>query len=461
MKIEIDSQKAKTLNILILGLGKTGVSMVTFCIQEGLNIIAADSRESTPGMKLLKDKYPNIKIYSGSFSDLKLEEIDVILKSPGINLHDPIIQRAMELDIHILTEIDLFFSKVRAPVVAITGSNGKSTVTTLVGLVAENEGLNVGVGGNLGTPMLELINSSRDLYVLELSSYQLELVDDMHGAISCILNITPDHIDRHKTMQNYIASKSNILKGASVALLNQDDPIVSSININAQNKYFSRSDVKKSLSSMDSKNSNYHISFEDGSVAILDDMILSGDHNLSNVLAVLKLCKLAGLSNESMHLAISAFTGLPHRCEKFLLDKNIEFVNDSKSTNVASTKAAIEAHSEGNDKNIILLLGGLDKGQDFSLLNDILGLAVKKILLFGKDASSIKAQLSKSLSCEIFNSLKQATIKSYELASPGDKVLLSPGCSSFDEFTNYEQRGDFFKDLIFNFSNKDSQKKVS
>ena len=148
MKIGIDSQKAKTLNYLILGLGKTGLSMVTFCVKEGLNFIAADSRETTPGMELLKNKYPNIKIYSGSFSNLKLEGIDIILKSPGINLHDPIIQRAMELGIHILTEIDLFFSKVRAPVVAITGSNGKSTVTTLVGLVAESEGLNVGVGGN-------------------------------------------------------------------------------------------------------------------------------------------------------------------------------------------------------------------------------------------------------------------------------------------------------------------------
>ena len=461
MKSGIDSQKAKTLNYLILGLGKTGVSMVTFCVKEGLNFIAADSRETTPGMKLLQNKYPNIKIYPGSFSDLKLEGIDIILKSPGINLHDPIIQRAMELGIHILTEIDLFFSKARAPVVAITGSNGKSTVTTLVGLVAESEGLNVGVGGNLGTPMLELINSSRDLYVLELSSYQLELVDDMRGAISCILNITPDHIDRHKTMQNYIASKSNILKGASITLLNKDDPVVSSIKINAEKKYFSLSDVNKNLSSMDAKNSNCHISFEDGSSVILDDMILNGDHNLSNILAALKLCKLAGLSNESMHRTISAFRGLPHRCEKFLLDKNIEFINDSKSTNVASTKAAIEAHIEGNGKSIILLLGGLDKGQDFSPLNDILDLAVKKILLFVKNAGSIKAQLSQSLSCEIFDSLKQATIKSYDLASSGDKVLLSPGCSSFDEFSNYEHRGNFFKDLIFNFSNKDSQKKVS
>ncbi|MEC8212633.1 MAG: UDP-N-acetylmuramoyl-L-alanine--D-glutamate ligase, partial [Pseudomonadota bacterium] len=293
MKIGIDSQKAKTLNYLILGIGMTGVSMVTFCVKEGLNFIVADSRENTAGIKLIRDKYPNIKIYSGSFSALKLEGIDVILKSPGINLHDPIIQRAVQLGIHILSEIDLFFSKVRAPVVAITGSNGKSTVTTLVGLVAESEGLNVGVGGNLGTPMLELINSSRDLYVLELSSYQLELVDNMYGAISCILNITPDHIDRHKTMQTYIASKSNILKGASVALLNKDDPIVSSINTDAEKKYFSLSDVKKKLSSMDSKKSNCHISFEDGSVMILDKIMLSGDHNLSNVVAVLKLCKLA------------------------------------------------------------------------------------------------------------------------------------------------------------------------
>ena len=212
---------------------------------------------------------------------------------------------------------------------------------------------------------------------------------------------------------------------------------------------------------MGAKNSNCHISFEDGSIAILDDIILIGYHNLRNIVAALKLCKLAGLSNESMHRAISEFRGLPHRCEKFLLDKNIEFINDSKSTNVASTKAAIEAHSEGNDKSIILLLGGLDKGQDFSPLNDILDLAVKKILLFGKDAGSIKAQLSQSLSCEIFDSLKQATIKSCNLASSGDKVLLSPGCSSFDEFINYEHRGDFFKDLIFNFSNKDAQKKVS
>ena len=294
MKIGIDSQKAKTLNYLILGLGKTGLSMVTSLCKEGLNFIAADSRETTPGMELLKNKYPNIKIYSGSFSNLKLEGIDIILKSPGINLYDPIIQRAMERGIHILTEIDLFFSKVRAPVVAITGSNGKSTVTTLVGLVAESEGLNVGVGGNLGTPMLELINSSRDLYVLELSSYQLELVDDMHGAISCILNITPDHIDRHKTIQNYIASKSNILKGASLTLLNKDDSVVSSIKINAENKYFSLSDVKKNLSSMDAKNSNCHISFEDGTIVILDDIILIGDHNLRNIVAALKLCKLSG-----------------------------------------------------------------------------------------------------------------------------------------------------------------------
>ena len=160
--------------------------------------------------------------------------------------------------------------------------------------------------------MLELINSSRDLYVLELSSYQLELVDDMRGAISCILNITPDHIDRHKTIQNYIASKSNILKGASLTLLNKDDSVVSSIKINAENKYFSLSDVKKNLSSMDAKNSNCHISFEDGTIAILDDIILTGDHNLRNIVAALKLCKLAGLSNESMHRAISAFRGLPH-----------------------------------------------------------------------------------------------------------------------------------------------------
>ena len=449
---DIESLKAK--RILILGIGKTGASMVRFCISKNLKFEIADSGDNPSELNYVRENFPETKIYWGPFSRLNLEGLDIIFKSPGIPSDDPIFSRCRKSSICLITEMDLFLAEIHSPLVAITGSNGKSTVTSLVGNIAEVEGLKVAVGGNLGSPMLDLIDDHIDLYVIELSSYQLENVGNMKGGVVCILNITPDHLDRHKTMQNYIEAKIRICNGASHVLLNTNDEITSKLKVTAKKSFFGTSSPESGNVGLVVKNSKPYIYFGNQQLMPVDHISIYGPHNLSNVLAACGLASIIGLSSKSIREAISVFKGLPHRCEKFLTIKNIDFINDSKSTNIDSTRVAIEAFRSDQTKNIILLMGGIDKNQNFSILNSIIGSAVKKLVLFGKHAERIKKMIDRSLPSEIFDFLEEATTYAYQIADSGDKILFSPGCSSFDEFANFEERGSYFKKLILRHGSK-------
>ena len=256
---DVESLKAK--RILILGIGKTGASMVRFCISKNLKFEIADSGDNPSELNYVRENFPETKIYRGPFSRLNLEEIDIIFKSPGIPSDDPLFSRCRKSNICLITEMDLFLAEIHSPLVAITGSNGKSTVTSLVGNIAEVEGLKVAVGGNLGSPMLDLIDDHIDLYVIELSSYQLENVDNMRGGVVCILNITPDHLDRHKTMKNYIEAKIRICNGASHVLLNSNDEITSKLKLTAKKSFFGTSSPESGNVGLVAKNSKPYIYF--------------------------------------------------------------------------------------------------------------------------------------------------------------------------------------------------------
>ena len=425
--------------VVIIGLGLTGLSCVDFFLTRGVTPRVVDTRVSPPGL----DKLPEqVERYVGGLQEAWLMDADLIVASPGIALATPALCDAADAGIEIVGDIELFCREAQAPIVAITGSNGKSTVTTLVGEMARAAGWSVGVGGNIGVPALELLKQECQLYVLELSSFQLETTHSLHAAAATILNVTEDHSNRYPLgLQQYRAAKLRIYENAAVCVVNADDALTMPVR-GADDRCLSFGvDV-----------GNYHLNRQQGEtwlrvngerVINTRELKLVGQHNYTNALAALALADTVGIPRASALAALTDFTGLAHRFQLVLERNDVRWINDSKATNVGSAEAALSGlHIDGT---LHLLLGGDGKSADFSPLKPYLQGDNVRLFCFGRDGDLLAA-LRPDIAQRTETMAQAMTLISQQV-SPGDVVLLSPACASLDQFRNFEQRGDEFARL--------------
>ncbi|WP_145339468.1 UDP-N-acetylmuramoyl-L-alanine--D-glutamate ligase [Pantoea sp. PSNIH1] len=426
-------------NVVIIGLGITGLSCVDFFLGQGVTPRVMDTRLSPPGL----DKLPEqVACHTGSINSDWLLAADLIVASPGIALAHPALSEAADAGIEIVGDIELFCREAQAPVVAITGSNGKSTVTTLVGEMARAAGWAVGVGGNIGLPALTLLKSPAQLYVLELSSFQLESTHSLKAAAATILNVTEDHMDRYPLgMQQYRAAKLRIYENAAICVVNADDGMTMPVR-----------GADRRCISFGVDLGDYHLTRQQGSTwlraqgeKILNtaEMKLVGQHNYTNALAALALADAVAIPRASSLKALTTYSGLPHRFQLVHEARGVRWVNDSKATNVGSTEAALQGLQVAG--TLWLLLGGDGKGADFSPLARYLQGDNIRLFCYGRDGDALAA-LRPEVATRT-ETLQQAVAQIATAAQSGDMVLLSPACASLDQFRNFEQRGDLFAQL--------------
>jgi len=428
--------------VVVVGLGVTGVSCVRFLIRNGVMPVVVDTRVDPPGLAELRSEFPELQVYAGEFPSAVLNSAEQILLSPGVALQTPAIAAAQAQGVEVIGDIELFARHARAPVIAITGSNGKSTVTTLVGEMGKRAGRDTAVGGNLGTPALDLLrNPEPDLYVLELSSFQLETTHSLAPASATVLNISPDHMDRYASVGDYAAAKQRIFAQAKVKVVNQDDTaVMAMVSGNSGVVGFSLDLPSEGGFGILPVGGERWLAQGSKPLLSVSDLRLAGDHNVANALAALALGAAVDLPMHAMLSVLREFTGLPHRTQLVAEKNGVRWYNDSKGTNVGATLAAIA----GLPGPLVLIAGGDGKGQDFSPLRDSLAAKVRAVVLIGRDAPLIEAAIANAVPVVHAASMAEAVARAAELAQPGVSVLLSPACASFDMFQNYAHRGDVF-----------------
>lgn len=434
-----------------MGMGKTGIACTQFLTQKQAKVVVMDSRVKPPGLSILEQNLPEITCLTGRFDAEQLAKATEIIISPGISPREPALALAQASGVPIISEIELFTRYVNAPVVAITGSNGKSTVTTLVGEMAKQAGWQVQVGGNLGTPAIELLSyPAPDLYVLELSSFQLETTYSLNPKAAVVLNISEDHMDRYQHLDEYIAAKQLIYRGNGVVVINADEPrVVALLPPNRRSLSFSLQAHQGDFRVAQHHGELYLVRVQETVVTPLlptRAVKLPGSMMRANVLAALALGEAIGLPLQPRLEAIQSFTGLPHRCVWVANKQGIDWYNDSKGTNVGATIAAIQNLDKPG--HVILIAGGDGKGADFTPLATAVNQHCQACVLIGRDAPLIAAALGESVPIYYAQSMTAAVLQSATLAKPGDAVLLSPACASFDMFNNYEHRGQVFETAV-------------
>ena len=431
---------------LIVGLGKTGMSCARYLAASGARFGVVDTRSAPPNLAEFQRLYPSVAVECGPLKADTLQSASRLVVSPGVALAEPAIQAAMAAGVEVLGDIDLFCLAVDAPIVAITGSNAKSTVTTLVGAMARKAGVRVGVGGNLGTPVLELLaEDDPELYVLELSSFQLETTSRLRAAVATVLNLSPDHMDRYPTLAAYHAAKQRIYRGCGQAVSNRDDALTQPLLPGA---------VKAISFGLDSPDLNcFGVREQHGEPWLarglqpllpVAAMQMRGQHNVANALAALALGEAVGLPMDAMLATLAEFAGLRHRCQWVRSLDGVDYVNDSKGTNVGATLAALEGLGAGRAGKLVLIAGGDGKGAAFDQLATPLTRFGRAAVLIGRDAPRIDAALDAATPRVVAQDMADAVAKARALAQPGDLVLLSPACASFDMFKGFEDRGDRF-----------------
>ncbi|WP_336367258.1 UDP-N-acetylmuramoyl-L-alanine--D-glutamate ligase [Marinobacter sp. C2H3] len=435
---------------LVVGLGKTGLSCVRFLQAQGRSVAVADSRAEPPGLDTLRAEYPDVPVLLGPFQPERFTAYSELVVSPGIAISEPAIAAAAENGARIRGDIDLFAEVAEAPIVAITGSNGKTTVTTLVGEMARAAGRRVEVGGNIGTPALDLLGRGADLYVLELSSFQLETTTDLGALAATILNISDDHMDRYPNKMAYYQAKQRIYQGARHAIVNLDDALSTPMARDTLRFicYGFHRVNPETFSTRDDDEGTW-ITWGLDNLLLTRELGLIGHHNVSNVMAALALGKAAGLPMPVMLDVARRFRGLPHRCEFIRTLDGVEYINDSKGTNVGATVSAIESLAPASgDGKVVLIAGGEGKGADFAPLEAPLSLHGRAAVLIGRDAPLLASAIGHAVPVVNASSLDDALAQARRLAQPGDRVLLSPACASFDMFRDYEDRGDQFRQRV-------------
>ncbi len=441
---------------VIVGLGVTGLSCARFFAKHGVAFAVADSRDNPPGLDAFKREFAGVPLYLGAFSAELFGNADELIVSPGVALEQPAIAAAIKNGVSVCGDIDVFVrhvaaQPVRAPIVAITGSNGKSTVTTLVGAMARAAQRNVGVGGNLGTAALDLLDAARDLYVLELSSFQLERAQALQAEVATVLNVSPDHMDRYASVLAYHQAKHKIFRGCKQVVINRVDPLSRPlVPADVMQWTFGLDAPDRNGFGMRESRGERFLAFENELLLPVRELKIAGDHNIANALAALALGHAVKLPMAAMLQTLREFTGLAHRCQLIaqtnstVENGSVAFYDDSKGTNVGATVAAIEGLCAASTGKVVLIAGGVGKGAEFDGLKPALEKFGRAVVLIGEAAPAIAAVAKDSLPIAYASDMQDAVNKAAQFGQNGDSVLLSPACASFDMFDNYAHRGDVF-----------------
>jgi UDP-N-acetylmuramoylalanine--D-glutamate ligase len=432
---------------LILGLGVTGQSVARWWRQQGVAFAAVDTRaERADDPAAVTDIDPNNSAF-GDVDEAFVDDCTEMIVSPGVALDHPLVERARGQGCRVRGDIDLFIEAAQAPVVGITGSNGKSTVTSILGAMIAACGVKVAVGGNLGRPALDLLADEPELYVLELSSFQLERSETLGLALATVLNISADHLDRYASLTDYHRAKHAIYKQVGHVVANRDDPLTIPLVPEETPVTWWRSgepDLNE-FGLVERDGATWLCRGPEGLVCS-DELQLAGRHNHLNVLAALALGSALKMPLEGLIEGAKHYRGLPHRCQLISQINGVRFIDDSKGTNIGATAAALEGLSGAGQ--IWLIIGGQGKGQDFSLLKPVLARINVRLLVMGEATEQIRADLGRDTPIDVMSSLEDAVNLSAASAQPGDIVLLSPACASFDMFASYVERGERFQAAV-------------
>lgn len=430
---------------LIVGLGQTGLSVARYLGGKGIAFAVVDSRDNPPGKDELIAEFPATPMWFGEFQAAPFMNAEQLVVSPGIAVATPVIQQAKQNGVEIVGDIELFVRETTAPIIAITGSNGKSTVTTLLAEMAEKAGWTVYAGGNLGTTSLDLLQRKEpDLYVMELSSFQLETTRSLQAASSVILNLCEDHMDRYDHFDDYVKAKAVIYQNTQLAVINRDDKLVAALQVDEPRVSFG----------LGKPEANQYGVLDDqlakGNTKLMSisEMKVQGNHNVSNALAALALGEAVNIPMPAMLDGIRDFSGLEHRTQWVRQINGVTWFNDSKGTNVGATIAALS----GLSGKTVLIAGGQGKGADFSPLTDIVKSKARGVVLIGEDREQIADVIDENVNKVYADSMSEAVTLAAELAEENDNVLLSPACASFDMFKSYEHRGDVFMEAVRSLS---------
>jgi len=442
----------KDKRVLVVGLGMSGVASALFLKAHGARVTVSDTKSGNE----LRNEIPalldhGITVETGGHGERTFRGQDLIVVSPGVPVDLPMLLQARSMGEAVIGEIELAALFLPGPIVAITGSNGKTTTTTLTGEILTAGGRPTLVGGNIGTPAISLVDraTADTTAVLEVSSFQLETIQTFRPRIAVVLNVTPDHLDRHRTFAVYTDAKARIFENQrpdDFAVLNADDPTCVALAERAKAKvfWFSRKQEVKQGSYVREGQILFRDAKRQQEVMLLHEIPLKGAHNVENVLAAVCVGTLSGVELGKIRKAVAAFKAVEHRLEYVATVRGVEYYNDSKATNVDATIKALESFPA----NIHLILGGKDKGSDYSLLNDLLRQRAKRVYTIGAAAAKIEGQIKGAAEIVHAETLENAIKRASETAQAGDIVLLAPACASFDQFRSYEHRGKVFKDVV-------------
>ena len=434
---------------LILGMGLTGLSVARFFSSHNVDYRIADSRLSPPMQDICVKENLLSDCHLGEWKESLLDNITEVVISPGIAETESIVGWARLQKIPVISDIELFGRYTKAPIVGITGSNGKSTVTQLLGEMSIGSGKNAVICGNIGKPVMESLSDEAELYVVELSSYQLDYTNSLNLLTGVVTNISPDHLDRYPDYDIYIASKLNLYEYCQYSVVNLNEPLVKGVEGDSS---YAIEEVTQSCEFSAKKVDGVFTLYQGEDILMTsNDLMIVGRHNVENVLAALTLGHQVGLSVEEMIQVAKSFTGLPHRLEWVANLSGVDYFNNSKSTNAISTITAIEALSD-RYKSIVLIAGGIAKKEDYSKLFQLISEKINAVILIGESATLFSQQIN-GCPVSIVESMKQAVISSKAIAKEG-AILLSPGCASFDMFVDFNERGEVFKRHVLE-DNKD------
>jgi len=436
---------------VVVGLGVTGLSFVRYLKARQIPVALTDTRPEPPLLGRFKQEFPEVPLHLGGLDETLLDQAATILLSPGVALAEPAIAKQCARGLPVIGDVELFAREVKVPVVCITGSNAKSTVTTLVGLMAEAAGLKVRVGGNLGIPVLDLLAQPEEaeLYVLELSSFQLETTYSLAPRVATVLNVTPDHMDRYADLEAYKQAKQRVYNHCQIAVCNRDDPNTECQDNFSQRKFYFTLDqpVQNEFGLIENEGEVY-LAFENELLLPVQDLPIRGRHYQANALAALALGHGANLPFDKMLQVLREFKGLPHRCQLVREQNGIAWYNDSKGTNVGASLAAIEGLGPELKGKLILIAGGVGKNADFSPLLPAISQYVRTAVLMGEAAPHLAKLIDGRCELVMVQDMSAAVRLAEQKAHPGDCVLLSPACASLDMFKNFEHRGEVFTALV-------------
>jgi UDP-N-acetylmuramoylalanine--D-glutamate ligase len=438
--------------VLVVGLGKSGVASAQFLQTRGAKVTVSDSKSSDQlanEIPALLDR--GIAVETGGHGERTFRGQDLIVVSPGVPADSAPLLQARVQGVPIIGEIELAAQFLQGRILAITGSNGKTTTTTLTGEILAASGFPVAVGGNIGTPAISLVDQTtpKSFVVLEVSSFQLETIQTFRPFISAILNITPDHLDRHRTLEAYVDAKARIFenqKENDFCVLNAHDAGANALTSRARCPVLHFSRRREVLAGAFVRNGKifFRDTQSEHEILAIEEITLQGAHNLENVLAAVCIASLAGCPADKIRQAVRAFKAVEHRLEFVAEIAGVRYFNDSKATNVDATIKALESFPA----NVHLILGGKDKGSDYSILNTLLRERVKRVYTIGAAAEKISSQIQQATEIDASGSLENAVRRASATAKPGDVVLLAPACASFDQFQSYEHRGRVFKEVV-------------